>query len=216
MCSSDLHAWQDMRTRINAREVDILVGTQMLAKGHDFPQLSLVGILNADGSLYSTDFRASERLFARLTQVSGRAGRGSVRGTVLIQTQFPEHPLYRALQLHDYPAYARELLAERRQAGFPPFAYQAVLRAEARDLKTALDFLSSAATAGSTVESEVTIYDPVAAPLVRLAGLERAQLTIEARSRAALHKFLAAWREHLPLHGKHQIRWTLDVDPLEV
>ena len=210
------HAWQDMRTRINAREVDILVGTQMLAKGHDFPQLSLVGILNADSSLYSTDFRASERLFARLTQVSGRAGRGSVRGTVLIQTQFPEHPLYRALQLHDYPAYARELLAERRQAGFPPFAYQAVLRAEARDLKTALDFLSSAATAGSTVESEVTIYDPVAAPLVRLAGLERAQLTIEARSRAALHKFLAAWREHLPLHGKHQVRWTLDVDPLEV
>ncbi|HXD51142.1 MAG TPA: primosomal protein N', partial [Burkholderiales bacterium] len=136
------HAWEDMRRQIRAQEVDILVGTQILAKGHDFPQLNLVGVINADSSLYSTDFRASERLFARLTQVAGRAGRGATRGRVLIQTEFPHHPLYQALRRHDYPAYARELLAERKQAGFPPFVHQAVLRAEAPQLNVALDFLA--------------------------------------------------------------------------
>ena len=139
------NAWQDMRQRIHAREIDILVGTQILAKGHDFPQLNLVGVINADSSLYSTDFRAGERLFARLTQVSGRAGRGVTRGRVLIQTEFPLHPLYQALRRHDYPTYARELLAERKQAGFPPFVHQAVLRAEAPKIIDAIDFLTRAA-----------------------------------------------------------------------
>jgi primosomal protein N' (replication factor Y) len=210
------HAWQQMRQQIHAQEVDILVGTQILAKGHDFPQLNLVGIINADSSLYSTDFRASERLFARLTQVAGRAGRGTTRGRVLIQTEFPQHPLYQALRRHDYPAYARELMAERKQAGFPPFVYQAVLRAEAPQLALALDFLARAARIAIDISSAVTIYDPVPAGLVRLAGLERAQLTVQAKSRTALQKFLRVWHERLYAAGERKVRWALDVDPLEL
>ena len=210
------HAWEDMRRQIRAQEVDILVGTQILAKGHDFPQLNLVGVINADSSLYSTDFRASERLFARLTQVAGRAGRGATRGRVLIQTEFPQHPLYQALRRHDYPAYARELLAERKQAGFPPFVHQAVLRAEAPQLPVALDFLAHAACAGTKIAAPVNIYDPVPASLVRLAGLERAQLTVQARSRAALQRFLHAWHARLTALGERKVRWALDVDPLEL
>ena len=210
------HAWQDMRRQIHAQEIDILVGTQILAKGHDFPQLNLVGVINADSSLYSTDFRASERLFARLTQVAGRAGRGATRGRVLIQTEFPQHPLYQALRRHDYPAYAQELLAERKQAGFPPFVYQAVLRAEAPQIGAALDFLARAAQFAAEFDNAVTIYDPVPANLTRLAGLERAQLTVQAHSRAALQKFLRAWRERLDASGERKVRWALDVDPLEL
>jgi primosomal protein N' (replication factor Y) len=210
------HAWQHMRRQIHAQEVDILVGTQILAKGHDFPQLNLVGVINADSSLYSTDFRASERLFARLTQVAGRAGRGTTRGRVLIQTEFPQHPLYQALRRHDYPAYASELMAERRQAGFPPFVYQAVLRAEAPQLALALDFLERAARVATDISSAVTIYDPVAAGLVRLAGLERGQLTVQAHSRTALQKFLRVWQTRLYAAGERKVRWALDVDPLEL
>lgn len=210
------HAWRDMRRQIQAQEIDILVGTQILAKGHDFPQLNLVGVINADSSLYSTDFRAGERLFARLTQVAGRAGRGTQRGRVLIQTEFPQHPLYQALRRHDYPAYARELLAERKQAGFPPFVYQAVLRAESPKLDNALEFLTRATRYAADFDGGVTIYDPVPASLVRMAGLERAQLTVQARSRAALQKFLRAWRERLEAAAERKVRWALDVDPLEV
>ncbi|MEO7727693.1 MAG: primosomal protein N' [Burkholderiales bacterium] len=210
------HAWQDMRRQIHAQEIDILVGTQILAKGHDFPQLNLVGVINADGSLYSTDFRAGERLFARLTQVAGRAGRGATRGRVLIQTEFPQHPLYQALRRQDYPAYARELLAERKQAGFPPFVHQAVLRAEAPLISGALGFLSRAVTYAESIESAVTIYDPIPAGFVRLAGMERAQLTVQARSRTALQKFLHLWRARLDAAGERKVRWALDVDPLEV
>ena len=210
------HAWQAMRSRIQAREVDILVGTQILAKGHDFPQLNLVGVLNADSSLYSTDFRAGERLFARLTQVAGRAGRGTLQGRVLIQTEFPGHPLYRALARHDYPSYARELLAQRKQAGFPPFVHQAVLRAEATRIADALGFLTRATRIAADIDGAVTLYDPVPANLVRLAGLERAHLTVQARSRTALQKFLRAWRERLDTTGARNVRWALDVDPLEL
>jgi primosomal protein N' (replication factor Y) len=210
------HAWQDMRRQIHAQEIDILVGTQILAKGHDFPQLNLVGVINADSSLYSTDFRASERLFARLTQVAGRAGRGTTRGRVLIQTEFPQHPLYQALRRHDYSAYALELLAERKQAGFPPYVHQAVLRAEAPQIADALDFLTRAARCADDINSAVTIYDPVPANLVRLAGLERAQLTVQARSRTALQWFLRTWRERLEIAGERKVRWALDVDPLEL
>ena len=210
------HAWRDMREQIQANEVDILVGTQMLAKGHDFPQLNLVGILNSDESLYSTDFRAGERLFARLTQVAGRAGRGAVRGRVLVQTEFPDHPLYRALQRHDYPAYAQELLAERKQAGFPPFVYQAILRAEAPKLETATGFLKRAVGMVKSPNSAITLYDPVPATMVRLASLERAQLTAQSRSRRALQNFLRAWYSDLTALNERKVRWTLDVDPLEV
>ena len=214
--TSRKHAWQEMRRQIHAQEIDILVGTQMLAKGHDFPQLNLVGVINADSSLYSTDFRAGERLFARLTQVAGRAGRGATRGRVLIQTEFPQHPLYQALRRHDYPAYARELLAERQQAGFPPFVHQAVLRAEASQLANAIDFLCRAARYATDIDGAVTIYDPVPANLVRRAGLERAQLTVQARSRTALQRFLHAWHERLETAGERKVRWALDVDPLEL
>ncbi len=210
------HAWPEMRRQIHAMEVDILVGTQILAKGHDFPQLNLVGVINADSSLYSTDFRASERLFARLTQVSGRAGRGTRAGEVLIQTAFPAHPLYVALQRHDYAAFARKLLAERRQAGLPPFVYQAVLRAEASRSETALEFLGRAAAEGAHLDTGVTIYDPVPASMPRLAGAERAQLTVQSTSRAVLHAFLHAWRPRLAASGRRKVRWTIDVDPLEI
>jgi len=209
------HTWRDMRQQIHGLQVDILVGTQMLAKGHDFPRLTLVGVLNADSSLYSTDFRASERLFATLTQVSGRAGRAADAGRVLVQTEFPAHPLYQALRRHDYAAYAQELLAERKQAGFPPFVHQAVLRAEAPRLQTALHFLADAARAGGKIGGGVTIYDPIPAGMQRLAGVERAQLTIQSRSRTALQTFLREWYTHLAAAAR-QVRWSLDVDPQEL
>lgn len=209
------NAWQSMRSQIHAREVDILVGTQILAKGHDFPHLNLVGVLNADSMLYSTDFRAPERLFALLSQVAGRAGRGDIRGEVLIQTEFPQHPLYTALRELSYAAFARSLLAERKQAGFPPFVYQALLRAEAPKLDTALAVLVRAAQLGRELSQSVTIYDPVPAGMVRLAGRERAQLLVQSDSRARLQNFLRAWHEKLAAETSSRARWSLDVDPLE-
>ncbi len=209
-------AWPEMRRQINNREVDILVGTQILSKGHDFPQLNLVGVINADSSLYSSDFRAGERLFARLTQVAGRAGRGRTRGRVMIQTEFPGHPLYEALIQGDYMAYAGKLLDERKQAGFPPFVHQALLHAEAHKLAHALAFLGRAIEWAGAPATEVTVYDPVPARMTRRAGLERAQLTIQASSRAALHDFLGPWLERLRAARERSVRWWIDVDPLEV
>jgi primosomal protein N' (replication factor Y) len=210
------HAWHEMRRQIHAQEVDILVGTQILAKGHDFPQLNLVGVINADSSLYSTDFRGSERLFALLTQVAGRAGRGATRGQVLIQTEFPAHALYQALRRDDYPAFAKALLAERKQAGFPPFVFQAVLRAEALRRETVIEFLMHAARDGAKIGDAVTIYDPVPASMSRRAGIERAQLTVQSRSRPSLHAFLRAWHVGLDHAAGRKVRWSLDVDPLEL
>jgi primosomal protein N' (replication factor Y) len=209
------NAWQTMRSQIYAREVDILVGTQILAKGHDFPHLNLVGVLNADGVLYSTDFRAPERLFALLSQVAGRAGRADIRGEVLIQTEFPHHPLYTALREQSYETFARSLLAERKQAGFPPFVYQALLRAEAPKLDAAIALLSRAAQIGRKLSRAVTIYDPVPAGMVRLAGRERAQLLVQSDSRARLQNFLSDWHEKLVAESSRRVRWSLDVDPLE-
>jgi primosomal protein N' (replication factor Y) len=208
-------AWPAMRNRIRDRDVDILVGTQILAKGHDFPHLNLVGVVNADSMLYSNDFRASERLYALLTQVAGRAGRGALPGMVLIQTQFPDHPLYTALRGQDFDAFARAQLAERRQAGFPPYVHQALLRAEARELKTALGFLDDAARAAADLDGQVTVYDPVPANMMRRAGRERAQLLVQARSRAGLRAFLNAWRPLLADTESTPARWSLDVDPLD-
>jgi primosomal protein N' (replication factor Y) len=209
------NAWSAMREQIARREIDILVGTQILAKGHDFPHLNLVGVVNADALLYSSDVRAAERLFALLTQVAGRAGRGDTRGTVLIQTEFPGHPLYEALKRHDYRAFADGLLAERRRAGFPPFVHQALLRAEAPRLTVALDFLADAARAGRGLGMAVTIYDPVPAALARRAGRERAQLLVQSESRPRLQRFLQAWRGQLTIRHSTRARWSLDVDPLE-
>lgn len=208
--------WPAMRRQIHEREIDILVGTQILAKGHDFPHLNLVGVVNADSLLYSTDFRAPERLFALLTQVAGRAGRSEVQGDVLIQTEFPHHPLYVALRTQDYATFARGLLAERRQAGFPPFVHQALLRAEAPRLDTALAYLARAARIGNALSQRVTIYDPVPASMVRRAGRERAQLLAQAESRAHLQQFLAPWHTKLSLEPSTRVRWSLDVDPIEI
>lgn len=210
------HAFSEMRTRIRAREVDILVGTQILAKGHDFPHLALVGVLNADGMLYSSDFRASERLYALLTQVAGRAGRRDTEGEVLIQTEFPNHPIYEALRSQDLRRYAEQLLAERREARFPPFVHQALLRAEAPQVETALAFLENAKRMGGDITGAVNLYDPVPAGMVRLAGRERAQLLVQSASRPELHAFLRNWRGRLAAEKTSVARWALDVDPLEL
>ena len=208
------NAWQDILHAIHAQEVDILVGTQLLAKGHDFPNLSLVGILNADSSLYSTDFRASERLFAQLMQVAGRAGRANVAGHVLIQTEFPDHPLYHALQKHDYDVLAQTLLEERKTAGFPPFVYQAILRAEAHNIAIVLDFLKQAASLANPPRS-VELFDPVPAQMLRLKGLERAHLLIQSSSRRQLQAFMTEWYTRIDTLPAHKVRWVLDIDPLE-
>lgn len=208
------NAWQEILHAIHSQEVDILVGTQLLAKGHDFPNLSLVGILNADTSLYSTDFRASERLFAQLMQVAGRAGRANVAGNVLIQTEFPDHPLYHALQKHNYDALAQTLLAERKTAGFPPFVYQALLRAEAHNIAIVLDFLKQAANLANPPRS-VELFDPVPAQMLRLKGLERAHLLIQSSSRRQLQAFMAEWYTRINTLPAHKVRWVLDIDPLE-
>ena len=195
-------------------EADILVGTQLLAKGHDFPDLTLVGVLNADHALLSTDYRAAERLFATLEQVAGRAGRRERAGEVLIQTRYPGHPLFAALQRHDYAGFAASQLAEREAAGFPPFVAEAVLRAEAKTLAAALAFLRQAAELVA-VPQEVRIYDPVPNVITRRADLERAQLLLQSRSRPALQEFLHRWSEKLFQQAPRDIRWHLDVDPIE-
>lgn len=207
-------AWQNILKTIQKQEVDILVGTQLLAKGHDFPNLSLVGILNPDISLYSTDFRASERLFIQLMQVAGRAGRADIAGNVLIQTEFPDHPLYHALKRHDYDSLAQTLLAERKIAGFPPFVYQALLRAQAHRIDTALDFLANAMAVAEPPEN-IEVYDPVPAQMSRLKGLERAHLLVQSHSRKRLQAFLTAWHKKLKAFPTRKIRWVLDIDPLE-
>ncbi|UJP05084.1 MAG: primosomal protein N' [Nitrosomonas sp.] len=208
------HAWQEILQLIHTQQIDILVGTQLLAKGHDFPNLSLVGILNADASLYSTDFRASERLFAQLMQVAGRAGRARIPGEVLIQTEFPDHPLFYALQRHDYDAFAQILLTERKTAGFPPFVYQALFRAEAHDNKTVLEFLDQAKQkAHHTLGIE--LYDPVPSQMSRLKGMERAHILVQSHSRKNLQAFLSTWLPQISTLANRKIRWSLDVDPAD-
>ncbi len=209
------HALPAMLKQIHDGEVDVVVGTQLLAKGHDFKKLTLVGVDNADGALYSADFRAAERLFAQLMQVAGRAGRAELPGEVLIQTQFPGHPLFMALQRHDFPGFAESQLAERRQADFPPYCYQALLRAEAPAMEKVLEFLRAAAEQVSEADAQVTVFDPTPALMVRVAGKERAHLLVQSASRAALQAFLKNWRERLEALESRSVRWTLDVDPLE-
>ena len=209
--------WEVLCEKIHAGEADILVGTQMLAKGHDFPRLTLVGALGADAALFAADWRAPERLFAQLMQVAGRAGRADLPGEVLIQTQFPEHPLFAALVAHDYPAFANSQLKEREQAGFPPYAFQAMLRAEAPQMTDAVAFLRTAKEwTEASAHPEVFLYDAVPMRLARRANLERAQLLVESPSRRALQRFLGAWLEVLDAQkAPSRLRWHLEVDPLE-
>jgi primosomal protein N' (replication factor Y) len=209
--------WEALVEKIHGGEADILVGTQMLAKGHDFPKLTLVGAIGPDAALFAADWRAAERLFAQLMQVAGRAGRAELPGEVLIQTQFPEHPLYAALVRHDYPAFAAAQLKEREQAGFPPYAYQAMLRAEAPQMADALAFLATArAWPAAETHQDVMLYDPVPMRLARRANFERGQLLVESPSRRALQAFLAAWLAALEaIKAPSRLRWHLEVDPLE-
>ncbi|MDR5855869.1 primosomal protein N' [Caballeronia sp. LZ062] len=208
---------QALFSDVHAGEVDILVGTQMIAKGHDFRRVTLVGVLNADTALFSHDFRASERLFAQLTQVSGRAGRAGLPGEVLIQTRYPRHALYLALSRQDYVGFANATLAERRDARLPPFVYQAMLRAEGRTLEAAIAFLEEAAAAFAPLPGadRVTVYDPVPLTIVKVFNVHRAQLLLESGSRAALQSALRAWQPVLRAL-KGVLRWNVEVDPLDV
>lgn len=208
-------AWQTMREQIHANEVDILVGTQMLAKGHDFPELTLVGVLNPDSALYSSDFRAPEKLFAQLAQVAGRAGRADKPGEVLIQTAFPDHPLYRALQAHDFEGWAAAQLAERQMAGFPPFMYQALLRVEGKNDTEVYGYLNKARAAAVKLQRDVEVLGVVPAALPRRANHIRAQLLVQGATRKALQQFLRAWQPELDAMATQKLRCSLDVDPLD-
>ena len=206
---------------VHAGEVDVLVGTQMVAKGHDFRHITLVAAVNPDGALFSSDFRAPERMFALLMQAGGRAGRDAAqaaRSEMWIQTWHPQHPLYAALAAHDYEAFAASQLGDRRNAGLPPFASLALLRAEARTRDAAMAFLNDA-RAGALEFEGVTVYAPVPPHVAKVADVERLQMLLESTSRSALQRMLAAW---LPsLHGLHKahkglMRWAVDVDPLVI
>ena len=211
-------AFASMRDAITAGEVDIMIGTQMLAKGHDFPRLTLVGVLGADNALYSAEYRATERLFALLEQVAGRAGRGAAAGEVVVQTDFPEHPLYRAVSRHDYERFAATLLAEREDLGLPPFAYLALLRAEARLPRTLNAFLEVAFEGGRALVERwggrCEVFPPTPATLHRRAGLERAQVLAQSADRRALQELLPLWRAEIERAGERRVRWSIDVDPL--
>jgi primosomal protein N' (replication factor Y) len=207
-----------IRDEVHAGGLDILVGTQMLAKGHDFPRLTLVGVLGADNALYSADFRATERLAALMFQVAGRAGRADLPGEVIVQTNFPRHALYEALVRHDYDGLAAALLAERRVAGLPPYAHLALLGAEAVDRARVDAFLSAAYASGTAIQREsglaVDVFPPVPAALSRRAGQERGQILVRSDERAALQQFLPRWRAAIEALPGRRVRWALDVDPL--
>ena len=209
---------QEAFDSVHRGEVDILIGTQMVAKGHDFKQLTLVGILNPDTALFSHDYRASERLFAQLMQVAGRAGRaarnegGSV-SEVLVQTRYVAHPLYRAVVNHDYDRFATSLLEERRQAALPPYMYQALLRAEARELASAIEFLEFARDC--LAQEGITLHDPIPMTMTRVHNVDRAQLLVESSSRPALQVFLKTWLAMLR-EAKSRVKWSLEVDPLDI
>ena len=217
---------------VHAGEVDVLVGTQMIAKGHDFRHITLVAAINPDGALFSSDFRAPERLFSLLMQAGGRAGRDAVRSQtseMWVQTFHPQHPLFAALKKHDYPAFAAQQLAEREAAGLAPFGFSALLRAEAKTQDTAQGYLNAAAlqaqqlglTGPDPDAPQVALYPAVPMTIQRVANVERAQMLVESPSRKALQQFLAAWQPVLfevrrQNDFKSLIRWAIDVDPLAI
>ena len=219
---------------VHSGEVDVLVGTQMIAKGHDFRRITLVAAINPDGALFSSDFRAPERLFALLMQAGGRAGRDaeqSASSEMWVQTFHPSHPLFEALKKHDYPAFAEQQLKERLEAGLPPSTFQALIRSDAREQSVAQAFLNHAnaqlqsleglGTQDASALTEVSVYPAVPMSIQRVANVERAQMLIESASRKALHRVLELLQEQLhasrsePQH-KGLIRWLVDVDPLAI
>ncbi len=206
---------------VHSGDVDILVGTQMIAKGHDFRRITLVAAINPDSALYSSDFRAPERLFSLLMQAAGRAGRdAAMQGAQMwLQTQHPDHPLFAALKAHDYPGFAAQQLRERVQAGLPPASYQALVRAEARTQEAAQAFLQAVSEAAVDVSAfeHVVLYPCVPMTIQRVADVERAQMLVESTSRAALQKFLSNWQTVLrATKVQGLIRWAMDVDPLSI
>ncbi len=221
-------ALESQLASVHAGEVDVLVGTQMIAKGHDFRHITLVAAINPDGALFSSDFRAPERLFSLLMQAGGRAGRDarhSEASEMWVQTFHPAHPLFEALKKHDYPGFADQQLAEREAAGMSPFGFSALVRAEARAQDVAQGFLNAAAAQAEaqqlTGNGQVTAYPAVPMTIQRVANIERAQMLVESPSRAALQRFLAAWQPTLfetrqQAEFKSLIRWAIDVDPIAI
>lgn len=208
--------WADLYRRIADNEIDILVGTQMLAKGHDFARLNLVIVLNADGSLYSADFRAPERLFAELMQVSGRAGRADKPGKVLIQTQLPEHPVFAAVKAQDYAVFAENELNERQMFAMPPFGFQTAVRADAPRVADAIEFLNAAKeTLAPLLPESVSQFGAAPMLMVRLAERERVQIFLESTSRQDLHRAVSLWVQVLQQNRDGKIRWSVDVDVQE-
>jgi len=209
---------------VHAGDVDVLVGTQMVTKGHDFRRITLVVAINPDSALFASDFRAPERLFALLMQAAGRAGRVAAdagRSEMWVQTWHPKHPLYQALKTHDFAAFAASQLAEREAAGLPPYSHLALLRAEARDADVALGWLKAAADIAASLPGAegVTVYPPVPPSVSKVAGIERLQMLVEAPSRARLQRLLANWMPALHgLRSQHKglARWAIDVDPLSI
>jgi primosomal protein N' (replication factor Y) len=220
---------------VHSGEVDVLVGTQMIAKGHDFRRITLVAAINPDGALFSSDFRAPERLFALLMQAGGRAGRDAAQSAsseMWVQTFHPSHALFEALKKHDYPAFAEQQLKERLEAGLPPYSFQALIRSDAKTQAVAQAFLNNAnallqsrltepSDADTAWLAEVSVYPAVPMSIQRVANVERAQMLIESTSRKALHKSLDVLQQLLyeskfePAH-KGLIRWLVDVDPLAI
>ena len=221
-------ALQQQLASVHAGDVDVLVGTQMIAKGHDFRHITLVAAINPDGALFSSDFRAPERLFSLLMQAAGRAGRDANRGAtseMWVQTFYPQHPLFEALKAHDYPKFAAQQLLERQAAGLSPFGFCALVRAEAKAQDVAQGFLNAAIAAAIAApldcHDRVTAYPAVPMTIARIANIERAQMLVESESRAALQRFLAAWQPVLASQRKQAtfkslIRWAIDVDPLAI
>jgi len=199
----------------------------MIAKGHDFRRIGLVAAVNPDTSLFSSDFRAPERLFALLLQAAGRAGRDAMQAKaseMWVQTWHPAHPLYQALARHDYAAFAASQLRERESAGLPPYSHLAILRADAKTAAAARAFLDAAAASAQTLPASaaVMVYAPVPLDIARVADVERMQMLVESPSRGALQAMLRAWQPHLDaLHAARDadtriLRWAIDVDPLTI
>lgn len=217
-------ALQAELARVHAGDIDVLVGTQMIAKGHDFRRITLVAAVNPDAALFSSDFRGPERLFALLMQAAGRAGRDAgqaARAEMWVQTWHAAHPLYAALRGHDFEAFARAQLAERQAAGLPPHAHLALLRADARSQALAQGWLQAVADAAASLPeaAPVTLYPPVPLAVQRVADVERAQMLVECGSRPALQRFLGAWQVLLQERRPEQkgvLRWAVDVDPLAI
>ncbi|MDD9857236.1 MAG: primosomal protein N' [Gammaproteobacteria bacterium] len=205
---------------IRTGETDIIIGTQLIAKGHDFSRVTLVGVVNSDQGLYSIDFRAPEYLFQQLVQVSGRAGRAAAPGEVLVQTAHPGHPTLQTLHRHDFERFARHCMAERRAANCPPFSHLALWRAESTDPAAAVQFLRRVAAAGRRMAGRfppVQIMDAVVSPMEKRAGRYRAQLLVKSAARGPLHRLLDEWIAAIENHPRsRRARWSIDIDPMEM